>query len=200
MPEAPRRPTKRAQHLRNNATDAERLLWLELRQSRLGGYKFSRQIPIGPFICDFVCRRAKLVVELDGGQHSANATADAARTAFIEKSGYHVLRFWNNDVVANMEGVLQTIMSEIAACPPPNPLPAGEGGLGPSPQPFSMSCGRGPRFRPSSAGPSSCRKRGASIRRRARSITRRRRASTSMTKRHSIIASAAACMAMQYAG
>lgn len=127
MPDKPRRPTKKAQHLRNNATNCERLLWLELRHSRLGGHKFSRQIPVGPFICDFVCRRAMLVVELDGGQHSANAREDAHRTRFLESSGYRVIRFWNNDVIGNVEGVLQTILSAVEACPPPDPLPVGEG-------------------------------------------------------------------------
>jgi very-short-patch-repair endonuclease len=145
MPEAPRRPTKLAQALRNNSTDCERLLWLELKGKRLGGHKFSRQIPIGPFICDFICRRAMLVVELDGGQHSINAEAeaDARRTRFIEGAGYRVIRFWNHDVLGNMDGVLQAIGSALAACPPPDPLPVGEGGstgahFSPSPT------GRGP--------------------------------------------------------
>jgi very-short-patch-repair endonuclease len=127
MPEKPRRPTQRAQALRTNATGVERLLWTELRQRRLGGHKFSRQIPVGPFICDFVCRRRMLVIELDGGQHSANAARDADRTAYLERAGYKVIRFWNNDVTGNMEGVLQTILREIDACPPPDPLPVGEG-------------------------------------------------------------------------
>lgn len=128
MPERPRRPTKQAQRLRNNSTDAERLLWLELRQRRLAGHKFSRQIPLGPFICDFVCRRAMLVIELDGGQHSANADEDAQRTRFIERAGYRLVRFWNNEVMENMEGVLRTILRALDACPPPGPLPVGEGG------------------------------------------------------------------------
>src|SRR4051794_29683074 len=109
MADAPRRPTKRAQGLRNNATDCERLLWLELRKRRSGGFKFSRQIPIGPFICDFVCRRGMLVIELDGGQHSANVDSDAARTRFLERSGYRVIRFWNNEVTDNLDGVLHRI-------------------------------------------------------------------------------------------
>ncbi|TFI60226.1 endonuclease domain-containing protein [Sphingomonas parva] len=129
MPDAPRRPTKRAQNLRNNATDCERLLWLQLRQRRLNGFKFSRQIPVGPFICDFVCRRAMLVIELDGGQHSANAEADRERTRFLEHAGYRVIRFWNNEVTDTLEGVLDRIGVALGACPPPNPLPDGEGGL-----------------------------------------------------------------------
>ena len=127
MPDAPRRPTKRAQDLRNNATDCERLLWIELRQRRLNGFKFSRQIPVGPFICDFVCRRAMLVIEVDGGQHNANLEGDESRTRILERAGYRVIRFWNNDVTDNLEGVLTTIGEALTACPPPNPLPAGEG-------------------------------------------------------------------------
>ena len=127
MPESPRRPTKGAQDLRNNATDQERVLWLELRKRRFGGYKFSRQIPVGPFICDFVCRGARLAIELDGGQHSANVERDASRTRFIESAGYRVLRFWNHEVAENLDGVLHVIGAALAACPPPAPLPDGEG-------------------------------------------------------------------------
>ena len=129
MTQGKRRPTKRAKTLRNNATDHERLLWLELRSRRLDGYKFSRQIPVGPFICDFVCRRKMLVIELDGGQHSANVEADAARTRFIESAGYRVLRFWNHEVGENLEGVLCAIGAALKTCPPPNPLPEREGEL-----------------------------------------------------------------------
>ena len=127
MPEKPRRPTRRAQELRNNATDSERLLWLELRRRRFDGSKFSRQIPIGPYICDFVCRRAKLVIELDGGQHSANAERDAARTRYLETQGYRVIRFWNNEVRENRDGVLLAIRNALAACPPPTPSREREG-------------------------------------------------------------------------
>ena len=125
MAEPYRRPTKQAQQLRNGATDCERLLWLELRGRRLGGYKFSRQIPVGRYICDFICRRSMLVVELDGGQHSAEA--DAVRTQVLERAGYRVIRFWNNEVVENLGGVLQAILAELEAGPPPNPLSVGEG-------------------------------------------------------------------------
>ena len=79
-----RRSTKRAQQLRNNATDAERFLWRHLRGRQLDGFKFSRQMPVGPFICDFMCRERHLVVELDGGQHAENAT-DMRRTAFLDR-------------------------------------------------------------------------------------------------------------------
>ena len=126
MPDKPRRPTKLAQSLRNKPTDCERDLWLQLRQRRLDGLKFSRQIPVGPFICDFVCRERMLVVELDGGQHSPGS--DGPRTKFLERTGYRVIRFWNNELIENPDGVLQTIRSAANACPPPNPLPVGEGG------------------------------------------------------------------------
>ncbi len=128
MADEPRRPTKRARDLRNNAIDHERLLWLELRNRRFNGHKFSRQIPVGPFICDFVCRRSTLVIELDGGQHSANVKADARRTRFIESAGYRVLRFWNQDVTENLEGVRHVIGEALTSGPPPSPLPVGEGG------------------------------------------------------------------------
>src|SRR3954469_23869155 len=127
MADKPRRPTKRAQALRNNPTDCEQLLWLELRKRRFNGHKFSRQIPIGPFFADLVCRRRKLVIELDGGQHSANIDDDESRSRFLESRGYRVIRFWNHDVLTNLEGVLQAIGEALADCPPPNPLPVGEG-------------------------------------------------------------------------
>ena len=82
MPEFRPRPTDRAQNLRNNATEAERRLWQHLNRRQLKGFKFSRQIPLGPFICDFMCRERRLIVELDGGQHADNMR-DVRRTAFL---------------------------------------------------------------------------------------------------------------------
>ena len=111
------RPTARAQRLRANATDAEKLLWRHLSRRQLGGFKFSRQMPVGPFICDFMCREAKLVVEVDGGQHDARAAADAVRTGLIEAEGYRVIRFWNHDVLANVDGVLQAILQALRTIP-----------------------------------------------------------------------------------
>jgi very-short-patch-repair endonuclease len=90
--------------LRRDQTDAERLFWFAVRNRRLDGVKFRRQTTIGPYIVDFLCIEAMLVVELDGGQHSPEA--DAARTRFLEQRGYRVLRFWNNEVIENLEGVL----------------------------------------------------------------------------------------------
>ena len=123
MTEQPKRPTKRARQLRNNATDAERRLWKFLRGSQLGDHKFSRQIPIGPFICDFVCRRAMLVVEVDGRQHDENRERDESRTRKIEAEGYSVIRFWNNDVLERTEGVLIEIARALKALPTPQSPP-----------------------------------------------------------------------------
>ncbi|MET3722881.1 endonuclease domain-containing protein [Sphingomonas trueperi] len=126
------RPTERARKLRNDPTAAEELLWSKLRKSQLGGFKFSRQMPIAGHFADFACRKAKLVVELDGSQHAEMTAADAERTRRIEAEGYRVLRFWNNDLTSNMEGVLQAILTAAS--------PGGE--RGPTPQPPPAS-GRG---------------------------------------------------------
>ena len=87
-------------------------IWLALRDRRLGGFKFVRQLAIGPYIADFVCRDRKLIVELDGGQHSENKR-DQIRDAFLANEGYMVLRFWNNDVMTNRDGVLQAIVAKL---------------------------------------------------------------------------------------
>ncbi len=105
--------SRHARSLRANQTEAETLLWRRLRDRQLAGAKFRRQAPIGPYIADFASYAAKLVVELDGGQHADNAAADAARTASLEGRGFHVLRFWNHDVLANPDGVLETIQEAL---------------------------------------------------------------------------------------
>src|SRR5215469_2115907 len=116
----------RARELRRASTDAEQLLWRHLRNRNLSGHKFSRQEPIGPYVVDFVCRRRRLIIELDGGQHADQASADTRRTAALGHLGYRVVRYWNNDVLSNTEGVLAQITSELGAAPPhPNPLPIG---------------------------------------------------------------------------
>ena len=120
MPQFKERPTLRAQQLRNNATKAERLLWRHLSRRQLEGFKFSRQMPIGPFICDFLCRERLLVVEFVGGQH-AECARDASRTTYIEGQGYRVIRFWNNEVTENLEGVIQAIALALRSDPPPTP-------------------------------------------------------------------------------
>jgi len=131
-------PRDFARGLRRRQTDAERRLWARLRDRRLLGAKFARQVPIGPYVVDFCCRERKLIVELDGGQHAAHADHDAARTASLRALGYRVLRFWDNDALANTDGVLRRIVEVLIATverPSPRPSPQrGEGeGRGPSP-------------------------------------------------------------------
>ncbi|MBV8120395.1 MAG: endonuclease domain-containing protein [Alphaproteobacteria bacterium] len=102
-------PNEKARKLRQQATDAERRMWSALRDRRLAKYKFRRQHPIGPYIADFACTQFALVVEVDGGQH-ADSTADSRRTTFLQRQGWLVLRFWNNDVLSNTHGVIETIL------------------------------------------------------------------------------------------
>jgi very-short-patch-repair endonuclease len=89
-------------------TDSERRLWHYLCQKQLDGFHFRKQCPIGPFVADFACLKAKLVIEVDGGQHADSAT-DAARDSWLAAHGYRTLRFWNNDVLQNTDGVFLTI-------------------------------------------------------------------------------------------
>ena len=108
-------------------TDAERLLWYRLRGRQCFGWKFRRQHEIDRYIVDFVCSEARLIVELDGGHHAEQREDDAVRTRKLEALGYRVLRFWNNDVVQNSEGVLEAIMEALSSVTPhPSPLPEGE--------------------------------------------------------------------------
>lgn len=104
--------TPLARKLRKEMTPAERLLWSRLRDRRLAGLKFRRQVPVGPYIVDFLCAEARVIVEIDGGQHNLpDARAqDQERTRFLEAKGYKVLRFWNNEVLGNLEGVLTVIL------------------------------------------------------------------------------------------
>ena len=101
-----------ARELRNNATDVERLLWSRLRNSQVEGVKFRRQQPIESYIVDFVSFDKKVVVELDGGQHSESADYDSQRDNCLNANGFKVLRFWNNDVLKNIEGVLEVIRQQ----------------------------------------------------------------------------------------
>ncbi len=107
-----RRPgaTMRARRLRRDETDAERQLWRRLSGRELGRFKFVRQVPIGPYVVDFLCRAKRLVVELDGEQHAESAT-DIIRTAFLNRHGYAVLRFWNHEVLREREAVLDAILA-----------------------------------------------------------------------------------------
>jgi very-short-patch-repair endonuclease len=120
----------RAKVLRRVMTEAEKRLWYHLRAHRFLGVKFKRQKPVGPYVVDFVCPTLKVVVEVDGGQHSEKAEYDRLRDAHLRKRGYTVLRFWNNEVMENLEGVLERVAAAIMhnAPSPPSPLPqAGEG-------------------------------------------------------------------------
>jgi very-short-patch-repair endonuclease len=109
--------TERARRLRSAPTDAEAALWYRLRGRRLSGHKFVRQEPIGPYTVDFICRERRLIIEVDGGQH-ADSQSDAARDRWLSERNYRILRFWNNDVLANMAGVLETIATALAEAPP----------------------------------------------------------------------------------
>jgi len=122
-------PRDYARGLRRRQTDAERRLWARLRDRRLLGAKFARQLPIGPYVVDFCCREAKLVVELAGGQHALRAGYDAGRTAFLEALGCRVLRFWDNEALGNADGVVERIAQALShAGPSPRPSPRrGEG-------------------------------------------------------------------------
>jgi very-short-patch-repair endonuclease len=121
-----------ARALRRNPTDAEQRLWSRLRRRQLDGCRFRREVPLGPYVVDFACLAARLVIEVDGGQHSWRAEEDATRSSSLEANGFRVLRFWNNDVHGNLEGVLETIrlavQSRASDCPPhPDPPPQGGG-------------------------------------------------------------------------
>jgi very-short-patch-repair endonuclease len=103
-----------ARHLRGNQTEAEIRLWSRLRRKQLEGFRFRRQHPMGPYVADFFCPDAKLIVEVDGSQH-ADSTTDPVRTRWLEERGYRVIRFWNNDVLGNTEGVLASILDALRA-------------------------------------------------------------------------------------
>ncbi|RKE53875.1 MULTISPECIES: DUF559 domain-containing protein [unclassified Sphingomonas] len=125
----------RARELRRDATEAEDRLLYRLRSRRLGNFKFRRQVEVGPFIADFLCMDAMLVVEVDGSQHIDEAAYDDDRTAFLATKGYRVIRVWNNDVMQRMDGVLAAILDGLTGVPSashasrePLPLPVGERG------------------------------------------------------------------------
>ena len=125
----PSRLRANARTLRRNSTDAERILWAELRDHRLNGVSFRRQVPIGNYVADFVCHAAKVVIELEGGQHFSDQgeRADPRRSVVIEAKGFKVLRFSNHDVMMNCAGVLETIAAAVAARAPTLTLPRKRG-------------------------------------------------------------------------
>ena len=101
-----------ARQLRRKATDAERLLWKHLRMRQLGAYKFRRQQPIGSYIVDFICFEQRLIIELDGGQHTDQVEYDGKRTAWLKERGYRVLRYWNHNVLKTIEVVMADILEK----------------------------------------------------------------------------------------
>lgn len=115
----------RARRLRQDMTDAERKVWRFLRARQTEGFRFRRQVPFGRYIADFVCHEAALVIEIDGGQHDAESPAEIQRSKFLEAQGYRIIRFWNDDVLANAEGVYVTIVENLGRHHPhPNPPPS----------------------------------------------------------------------------
>lgn len=115
-----------ARELRRNQTDAEKIMWRKLRAKQLQSLKFRRQQPIGKFIVDFVCFEKKLIIELDGSQHSENKELDESRDDWLLTQGYTVVRFWNNDVLKNIDGVMHSIQSIIQSPSPAPPIKGGE--------------------------------------------------------------------------
>jgi very-short-patch-repair endonuclease len=110
--------------MRKEPTDAERRLWWKLKARRLGGWKFKRQYPIGPYIVDFVCIEKKFVVELDGSQHEENAAYDGRRDAYLRERGFRVVRFWNAEFLLNQDGTADYILHLLEeAAPSPQPSP-----------------------------------------------------------------------------
>nr|WP_309547087.1 endonuclease domain-containing protein [Sphingomonas sp. SUN039] len=121
----------RSRQLRRDMTEAEEHLWHRVRDRRLGGYKFRTQAPIGPYYADFLCSKERLVVELDGSQHVDDKDHDDNRTAFLARQGYRVIRFWNNDVLARTDEVLDAILAALRAPhPAASPLSLSPSGRG----------------------------------------------------------------------
>jgi len=116
---------QRSRALRRDQTDAERFLWKRLRKKQILGYKFRRQHPLGNYILDFVCLEARLVIEVDGSQHSNDEYYDEKRTRYLDRSGFRVLRFWNNEVLEDPDSVLEIIYRELERdiLPPPGSSP-----------------------------------------------------------------------------
>jgi very-short-patch-repair endonuclease len=108
---------ERARELRKNSTDTENKMWYFLRNRQLNGYKFIRQHVIEPYIVDFICREKSIIIELDGGHHAENVIYDQERTLFLEAKGYKVLRFWNHEVLNNINSVLEIILISLGPSP-----------------------------------------------------------------------------------
>ena len=117
--------SNRAKELRHTETEAEQIIWSWLRTKKLNGVKFRRQEPVGKYIVDFVSFEKKLIIEIDGGQHSLeeNSINDKTRTEWLQSQGFRVIRFWNNDVSSNLDGVITRIKEALNENPLPGPLP-----------------------------------------------------------------------------
>jgi very-short-patch-repair endonuclease len=115
MYSASRSDIERARGLRSTMTDAEERLWMRLRGDQISGHRFRRQVPIGPYVLDFACRKARLAIEVDGGQHATASLEDDRRTAWLTSRGYRVLRFWNNQVLTETDAVLESIRTALGA-------------------------------------------------------------------------------------
>ncbi|OGQ88995.1 MAG: DNA methylase [Deltaproteobacteria bacterium RIFOXYD12_FULL_56_24] len=120
---APKKLLTRARTLRRQSSDAEKTLWVHLRARRFNGYKFRRQVIIESYIVDFICVEAKLIIEADGGQHTEQRAYDAVRTARLEHLGYRVIRFWNHEILAELDAVLERVFSVLTELPSPQPSP-----------------------------------------------------------------------------
>src|SRR5262245_47846670 len=119
---------ERARTLRREMTEAETKLWRMLRSRQIEGYRFRRQVPLGRYIADFVCHEARLIVELDGGQHDPLSQQETDRSRFLQSEGYRVIRFWNDEVLENPEGVHAMIVENVGGHTPTQPSPIeGEG-------------------------------------------------------------------------
>lgn len=121
--------TNIARMLRRRSTNVEKILWQKLKGRQLEGYKFRRQQPVGPYIVDFVNFEKRIVIELDGGQHAIRKDSDKKRDAWLKAEGFEVLRFWNNDLFENLEGILEVIRKTLLS-PSPGPSHQGRGDVG----------------------------------------------------------------------
>ena len=125
MPPLGNRTNTYAAKLRRDMTEAERHIWCAVRDRRLDGFKFRRQVSIGPYVVDFMCLDARMIVEIDGRQHTPEF--DAQRTATVEGAGFEIVRFWNNDVIGNLDGVLTTLIDRLRARTLTQPSPRERG-------------------------------------------------------------------------
>lgn len=121
MAHDPTLPRDTARKLRNDATDAERKLWSRLRKKQLNAFQFRRQYSIGPFFVDFICLEANLVIEVDGSQHIEQENQDESRSAFLRANGFHVLRFWNFEVMSDVGSVVERISEVLSQTPRRDP-------------------------------------------------------------------------------